>query len=132
MIIEAVYSHLKADATLMALCSSLYPQLRPLRVDQPFMLYSLDSDERMRMLDGTENLYRRAIITVDVYAKSLVTAEAIADAVESSLIDFTGTLGTTSPAVTVDHSRLERRGPYIFETDTEYHHIPLEFLIGYE
>ena len=132
MIFEAVRDQLVADAGVAALCSSVFPTMRPLHIDPPFIIVTLDSDNRDRLLDGTQGTYRQAIISLDVYDTTLAAAIAIADAVESALIDYSGVMGTTSPQVDVNHARLERRGPHLFETDTSLHRVPLEILIGYE
>lgn len=133
MILEAVQSQLLATSALTSLCPNLVPTVRPLRVGPPFVVLTLDDDRRERMLDGSEGPYRQAVLSADCYATRLADAIAIADAVESALIDYSGgALGTTSPQVLVDHLRLERRGPHLFESDTDLHRVPLEFLIGYE
>lgn len=132
MITEALYDLLTTNAGITAVCSNVYPTMRPLRIDPPFIVFTMDSDERDRLLSGSEGTYRMASVTIDCYDTSLNDAISIADAVESALTDFSGIMGTTSPEVDVNHVRLEQRGPHQFETDTEYHRVPLEFLIGYE
>lgn len=132
MITEAIFDHLSADAGITALCNQIFPTMRPLRAGPPFIVFTLEDDARDRLLAGSEGTYRQALIEIDCYASTLANAIAIADAVESALTDFAGIMGTTSPAVDVNHARLERRGPHLHETDTELHRVPLEFLIGYE
>lgn len=131
MISEALYDHLQADSGVTTLCSNIYPTSRPLRVDPPFIIYTLDDDRRDQLLSG-EGTYRQAIMSIDCYSSTLVEAVNIADAVETSLTGYQGIMGTTTPNVDVNHVRLERRGPHLRENDTDLHRVPLEFLIGYE
>lgn len=132
MISEAVYSHLSTSSAVTDLCSEIHPDVRPLRAGPPFIVYTLDFDQRERLMDGSEASYRKAVIGIDVYATKLADAIDVANAVESVLTDYRGVLGSTSPSVDVDHVRLERRGPHIFESDTSLYRVPLEFLIGHE
>lgn len=131
MINVALYEHLGANAGITALTDKIYPTVRPLRIDPPFIVYTQDEDTRLTLADGTESAYRQAIFSIDCYATTLASAIAIADAVESALKGHIGSMGTSAP-VDVDHVRVERRGPNLFEGDTELHRVPLEFLIGYE
>lgn len=132
MISEALFDHLSSVSAVTTLCPNIYPTSRPLRVGPPFIIYILDDDRRDRLLDGNEGSYRQALMSIDCYASTLAAAIAIADAVENALTPFRGLLGTTTPAIEVNHVRLERRGPHLHESDTELHRVPLEFLIGYE
>lgn len=134
MIGEAVRDQLVATTAVTDVVSTrIYPTIIPQRGEYPACTYNLDFDERVRLMNGTEGDYRRATVEVNCYATRLSVAHDIADAVESALIDFRGTLGTTSPvSIDCDHIRLERRGPEIFEAETELHRVPLQFLIGYE
>lgn len=132
MITEAIYDALNGASAITSLASDIYPTVRPLNAGPPFIIFTLDSDNRDRLLSGSEGTYRQALVSIDCYAATLASAIAIADAVESTLTDYSGILGTTSPAVDVNHVRLERRGPHLHESDTELHRVPLEFLIGYE
>lgn len=132
MIHQALFDHLSAASGVTALASSIYPTSAPLGISAPFIVFTLDEDGRTQLLDGTECAYRQARFSIDAYAKTLDSAIAIADALESALTGYSGVMGTTSPSVNVDHVRLERRGPHLYEGDTELHRVPLEFLIGYE
>lgn len=131
MIHQAVYEHLSADSSVTALCSAIYAVARPLDTGAPFMVLTLEDDRRERLVDGSQGGYRHAIFSVDCYDTQLADVIAIADAVESSLVDYRGLLGSTSPQVTADHIRVERRGPHIHESDTRLHRVPLEFFMGY-
>ena len=132
MIGEAVRDHVLADSGVSALCDQMYPHVIPQTGTYPAMVFAVESDDRTRLLEGTEAAYRRAFVSIDCYAKRLTDAQAIADAVESALTDFRGTLGTTAPSIDCDHVRLDRRGPELFENETELHRVPLVFVIGYE
>lgn len=131
MIHQAVYEHLSADVDIAALTSNIYPTLAPLGISPPFIVFRLDEDAREYLFSG-EGAYRKALFAIDVYAKTINSTINIADAVESALTGYTGVMGSTSPQVTVDHVRLERRGPHLHEADTDLFRVPLEFLIGYE
>ena len=130
--IEAFFSHLNADSNVTTLVNGIFPFVIPHGTDAPAVTYRAQGDAH-RVFDGHVcQIYRTAIMDVDCFATTYVAAKNIADAVEQSLVDYRGQLGTTSPAVDVDHIRMERRGPDIFETDTQYFRVPLQFVIGYE
>lgn len=132
MIHLALFDLLKADVGISAVCSEVHETVRPLNAGPPVIVFILDDDRRLRLLDGTEGVYREALVSIDCYAATMLLAIQIADAVESALTDYSGVMGATSPQTVVSHVRLERRGPHLFEPDTELRRVPLEFLIGYE
>lgn len=131
MIVEALYDHLTADGALSALVNGVFPHVIPEDQQPPAVTFRQGSDERDQQLDG-QGAYRKAIFDIDCWSLRYDDALKIADAVEASLIDYRGILGTTSPSIDADHIRLERRGPDLLETDTEFYRVPLQILIGYE
>jgi len=131
VIVEAFYSHLKVNAGIKALCKRIFPDLIPQGQDTPAIVYSFNDDERQQHLSGLQGNYRMARFAVDCYDLNKGRAHTLADAVESALIGFRGTLGSTTPAIDADHIRLERRFD-LYETDTKLHRTALEFTVGYE
>lgn len=132
MIQEAIVSHLNADAGVSALINGIWPQVIPQGEDAPAIVYTIEDEIRDRLLNGSEGPYYIAIVEFNCYAPSYATAIAIADAVQSALIDYTGQLGVTAPIVTADHIRLDRRLPDEYEDDTNYRRISFQLLIGYQ
>lgn len=132
MIQEALVSHLRADATLSALVNGIWPSVIPQGENAPGIVYTVEDEIRDRRLDGTEGPYFIAIIECNCYAPVYADAIAIANALQSALIDYRGQLGSTVPVVTADHIRLDRRLPDEYEGDTDYRRISLQFLIGYQ
>ena len=130
MIVEAFVSHLKANAPLMALCRWIYPHEIPKETEPPALVFALDEDERIQTLAG-QAAYRQALMSVDCYTLRELDSHSLADAVESALIGFRGTFGTTSPIIDVDHIRLERRFSDK-ETSTGFYRVSMQFFIGYE
>jgi len=131
MIQQAIVSHLNADVTLSALINGIWPGVIPQGESAPGVVYTLEDDIRDRLLGGTEGSYNIAIIEFNCYALVYGDAIAIADALQSALIDYRGQLGVTTPAVMADHIRLDRRLPDEYESDTDYRRISLQLFIGY-
>lgn len=130
MIIQALKSHLEADSAVAALIEGVYPIVIPETASPPCITYTVDDDVRERTLGG-EGPYRMVYFDLNYWAEKYATAIAIAAAVENALIDYRGTLGATSPSITVDHLRLERRLPDDFEADTKLWRVSEQFVIGY-
>lgn len=131
-IAEAVYDHLKADAGISAITTSIYPLFLPQEVEVPAIVYQFISEEIDSHLDGQAGNYRKAIVQIDCYATTYEQALDLAHAVESALVDYRGTMGTTSPSIDVDHVRLEIRGQDLYEDDTSRFRVTQDFLIGYQ
>lgn len=132
MIEQAFYQHLTADAGLATLVADrIYPFNIPHGVELDSITYNLAGSDRTYTMGG-ESAYIKAVFDVDCWSYTYAGAIAIADAVEASLVDYRGQLGSTSPPVDADHIRMERRGPDQFEDDTGLHRVVLQFLVGYE
>ncbi len=130
MIGVAVRQHLMATDAVTDLCRFIYPNVIPLGQEAPAIVYGVDSDERDRTLGG-QGSYRMARVALDVYAPKYDDAQAIADALESALVDFRGALGAASLNIEADHVRQERRTD-LYENTTDYHRVSMQFFIGYE
>ena len=132
MIEQAFYEHLTNDAGIAALVSDrIFPETIPANQEPPAITYGFDFSYRSHTMGG-QGQYRRDLLVVNCWSLRMSEAIAIANAVEAALVDYRGQLGSSSPAVEADHIRVERRGPYLFEADTELYRVPLQFLIGYE
>ena len=129
MISAALFNHLDTNAGINAVCKSVFPHRIPDGAGVPALVYRMDFDERDNLLNG-EGALRQALYAVDCYADKYADAHTIATAVEAAMIGFRGTFGATSPSIDVDHVRLERKID-LFETDTGYYRVSLQFLIAY-
>lgn len=131
MLPDALSSHLEADAGVRKVCPRIFPQKKAVWQQSPAIVYSIDNDGPVKLLTGHSN-YREASVSIDAYAERYRDAHAIADAIESALLDFSGIMGTSTPAVDVDHIRYEIDRFDKFEADTELHAVSMQFFIGYE
>lgn len=131
MLAEALYDHLTAASGVSGITTRIYPQIVPQNVTPPMVIYQFISEEVSLKFEGQSG-YRQAVVQFDCYSSRYLEAVQLASAVESALVNFRGIMGTTSPAVDVDHVRLETRSSDLFETDTELHRVSMDFLIGYE
>lgn len=129
MIVEAFYSHVIANPAVAAITTSLFPHTIPQEASLPAMTYSVGSDDRFETLDGVSGL-KTATIDLDCWSRSYLEAHALADAVESALASHTGVLGSSKPAITADHVRLERKFD-LFESPTELHRVSMQFTVAY-
>ena len=130
MIIEALYSRLKAYADLTAITTGIFPQFIPEGEDAPAVVYALARDEPAPMLDGPSD-DRTALFNIDCYSLQYAQAHTMADAVEAALAGFRGTLGTSTPAISADNIRLERKLD-LFETATKLNRVSMQFSIFYQ
>lgn len=131
MIGDALHSHLVGDSNVRKLCRYVFPQKTAVWQTSPAIVYTIDRDAPVELLTG-HSAYREASVSIDVYADRYRDAYAIANAVESSLLNHAGTFGTSSPAIDVDVIRYEIDRFDKFETDTELHAVSMQFFIGYE
>lgn len=130
MIVESFYSHLKNDSGVSAITSEIYPKVLPENVTLPAIVYGVDSDGVEQLVDGGTSDLKEALIYVDCYASTYLSAWQLAKAVEA-LAGTTGTLGTHSPANIVDTVRLERPSFDLFESDTERYRVSVQLYIAY-
>lgn len=127
MIQQSFYTFLTGNATIAALCSSVYPQWLPLQHQGfPAISYTMDSDEQQPLLDGSVSSLKEALISVDVWSKSYLEAIQVAEAVSGELVGFTGTFGTN----TVDQIRRERKIDQ-YENDPELFRVSMQFFVAY-
>ncbi len=131
MIAQAFYSHLNSDPALSKLINGISPHVIPQGKDAPWITYAIDDEEQQSLLAGQSGAYRTTTFDVNCWATKYDDALAIETAVRARLIDHVGPMGTTSPAVIVDHVRLERRLPDGYETDTNLRRISLQFVVGH-
>lgn len=95
MIQAAIYQHLITDAGVTSLVEQrVYPIVLPERCAQPSIAYQRTSVERGKTYCGTDALLNSAV-QLDCYAKDYLTANQLASAVATSLIDFSGDMHGT-------------------------------------
>lgn len=109
MIEQALRGYLSAQADVTALCGlRIFPGMIPQHVyeeatRQPCLVFNLISSERDVMDScGTVAQVTRHV-QIDAYALSRIEAIALADAVRTSLVDFSGDMNGTQ----VDFVRIE-------------------------
>lgn len=125
MIIESFFSFLSSQATITALCKSIFPHTIPQNESLPAITYFVDEDLPEPILDGSSSL-RVSRFNVDCWSHKYTEAHALADAVEAVLVGFTGVFGTDNAG----HIRLERRFD-LFETETKLYRVSMQFFIAY-
>lgn len=119
MIAAALAQHLQG------LSSQVCPQV----LDSPKdggISYSIDGDDDQHLVDGGVSTLREALIAIDCWNMDYMTAIALADSVESSLVGYTGSFGDHH----LDHCRKERRID-LFENDTRLHRVSFQFFLAY-
>jgi gamma-glutamyltranspeptidase len=100
---KAVRSILIADATVTGLVASrVYPQRRPQGTAVPAIVYSNVFQETNEAL-ATQGGIKRTRLSVEVFDKTYGDTKTLRNAVESALINYTG----TTQGETIDSLRLE-------------------------
>jgi hypothetical protein len=96
-------AHLKADAGVAAIVGTkVYPIPLPQGKNPPYLLYQRKDTEHVRDLSGASGL-RRAEFQLDAYSTDSAQVETLAEAVRSSLDNWSGTwAGTVVKHVMVD------------------------------
>lgn len=119
--IEAVRAELVADATVTGLVGSrIYPQKAPDQVTRPFVVLSVVSDVPGNAHGGAPaTRLCSAVVQVDCYAASYLSAQAIATAVDNVL----GALERH----TLSAQRLVSRD--LYEPETDLHRISVDFVV---
>lgn len=103
MIQEGLYAYLSQNAGVSALVSTrIYPIVIPEQAyadatRQPCIVYSFDGKERQVRFSGTDSLVA-ASVQIDCYARTYASAHAVALAVRTAMVDYSGIwTGTGSP-----------------------------------
>ena len=100
---KAVRSILIADGTVTGLVSSrVYPQRRPQGTAVPAIVYQNIFEETNEAL-STQGWIKRTRLSVEVFDKTYGATKTLRNAVESALINYTG----TTEGETIDSLRLE-------------------------
>ena len=100
---KAVRAILIADGTTNGLVSSrIYPQRRPQGTALPAIIYSNIFDHENESIQ-TQSGLRRARMSVELLSSTYSGVKTLRDAVESALINYTGTIS----GATIKSSRLE-------------------------
>ena len=100
---KAVRSILIADGTVTGLVSSrVYPQRRPQGTAVPAIVYQNIFEETNEAL-ATQGGIKRTRLSVEVFDKTYGATKTLRNAVESALINYTG----TTEGETIDSLRLE-------------------------
>jgi len=123
MIVDAFY------ARLSMVGYNAFPHVIPQEFDAPAITYRVDQDNAPTEYDGTRTL-KEALVTVDCWSTSYLEAQQMADAVESSFVDYSGDLGGLSPAVSANYIRKERRFD-LLEQATGLYRVSLQLFIAY-
>lgn len=101
MIHQALFQHLTADAGVAALVAArINPLVIPQRIAAtsvrvPAVVYSISGVERGVSYCGTDDLVRTTI-AIDCYAAGYDAARALATAVRTALVDFSGPMGSAT------------------------------------
>ncbi len=125
MIGSALRTHLLASPAVAAITTAIQPQV----LDNPLaggITYRVAADEDEMLLDGDQSSLEEALIEIDCWDLDYMRVQALADAVEISLISYVGLFGELG----VDHCRVERRFD-LFETDTRLHRVQMQFFMSY-
>jgi hypothetical protein len=119
--LEAIRAELVDDATLTGLVADrIYPQVAEQGTAFPAVVLTIITDTPENSLDGSP-LTRlvAARVQVDCYAKTYVSAHAVADAVDAIVAALS--------APTLAGWRVAKRD--IYEDETQLHRVVLEFVV---
>lgn len=95
-----LYTYLTSVGGVTAIAGDrVYPKVIPDQVydeasKRPCVVFSVDDTERSRTFCGTIGL-RRVRVALDSYARTYEGAEALAEALRTAMIDYTGYMGST-------------------------------------
>ena len=129
---KAVRAILIADSTTNGLVSSrIYPQRRPQGTALPAIIYSNIFDHENESIQ-TQSGLRRARMSVELLSSTYGGVKTLRDAVESALINYTGTIS----GATIKSSRLESSVDIDEELNpaSEFgsYRVIMDFIIWYE
>ena len=127
MIVDSFFSFLGAQSGVTSLCPSSkhFPLTIPEGTTPPAITFSLDAERREPLFDGQADL-RESLIDVRAWHTDQAAAHALADAIETALVNYRGAFGSK----TAEHIRIERKFD-LFESDTGLYCVPQQFLIAY-
>jgi hypothetical protein len=131
MIIQDLRAFLTAAPSVTSLLSSasaIYPQFIPQvsSTGYPALTLSQDTNEDDWNIDATSSL-KTALVSIDTYAYSYITAHTIAAAIRAALVGYSkGAFGS----VTADQIRCERELD-LYESDTFLHRVSQQYFISY-
>lgn len=119
MISETIYSILSTASGITTLTSAIFPVVIPQKASAPAITYQRDGTRFLRTFDGHVQL-AEASFQIDCWAYSVATAETLAAAVKTALIDY-----STAPINQVWLTNELN----LFEPETELHRVLLQFTI---
>ncbi len=117
MISETVYGILSVAAGITTITTNIFPVVIPQKANPPAITYQRDGSRYLRTFDGHVQLVE-ASFQIDCWASSVATAESLAAAVKSVLIDY-----STAPITQVWLTNELN----LFEAETELHRVLLQF-----
>ncbi len=91
MITDVLATWMIANANISA--SEIYPNQAPSDATKPLVIYYLDSNSRIRTFDGT-NATREANIQIEVYGKTLMSAQLVSNEIIAEIEDYVGAMGS--------------------------------------
>jgi len=91
MITDVLATFLIANSNIAV--DRIYPNQAPQTADMPCVVYYLDDIARVKTFDGT-NATREAQFQFDVYGKTLLQAQDIAEQMIAELEDYSGAMDT--------------------------------------
>tara|TARA_R100000655_G_scaffold99311_1_gene143115 strand:+ start:892 stop:1293 length:402 start_codon:yes stop_codon:yes gene_type:complete len=129
---KAVRAILIADVTTNGLVSTrIYPQRRPQSTALPAIIYSNIFDHETESLQ-TQSGLRRARMSVEVLATTYSGVKSLRNAVESALINYTGTTsGATIKSVRLESS-VDQDEDLNPASEFGAYRVILDFIIWYE
>ena len=129
---KAVRAILIADGTTNGLVSSrIYPQRRPQGTALPAIIYSNIFDHETESLQ-TQSGLRRARMSVEVLATTYSGVKSLRNAVESALINYTGTTsGATIKSLRLESS-VDQDEDLNPASEFGAYRVILDFIIWYE
>ena len=135
-ITQSFYAFVSADAGITALSDNIFPSSVPIQEMYPALTFSLQSDEVTPLLSGF-GCTNTALMDVDTWDHSLLTAEALATAVKAALKviptgspltsdSFSGTMGSHQVSYVTKTREL-----HLQELDTGLYRTSMQFQITY-
>lgn len=125
---QSFYSWLSSQSAVTAIASDISPGSTPQQQAQPAVTFSLQDDTDTELLYGVGSA-STALMDIDCWASTVVSAESLASAIKTALDAFRTAQGAMGDH-TVAHIQ-KTRELHLEETDTRLRRVSLQYAITY-
>ena len=124
MLVTALYTKLSTDSGITAIAGTrIYPVKMPQEPTFPLVTYQIFSQPTVNTHDA--KTMKNSQVQVDAWAETFLAAHQLAEAIESSLGVFKGTIASDE----VIHSSIQRNKQDFFEDGVDDYRVSLDFSV---